>query len=171
MTTPRYGTATADGVVVQNPLVEGSFRERTVETQAKVMVNGDTIFTITGGPIMIEELLSVCQTANNATASTLQYRSNPNGGATATTISGASATLANAASRATVRLHPTALSTAPAVIAAAAGGASLGLNVSNRVIVQDGTISIVVGVGSTTGKWKHYLRYRPLSPTVLVTGA
>lgn len=166
---PRYTTQSAEGLVVNPPSIDKNSDERCVETSAKVMVNGDTIFTIKNGPILIQELLSVCQTANNATASTLQYKSNPNGGATAANISGASASLANAASRACVRLHPTALTTAPAVIAASAGGASLGLNVGNRVIVQDGTISIVIGVGSTTGKWKHYLRYRPLGPNVTVT--
>ena len=166
---PRYTTQSAEGFVVNPPSIDKNSDERCVETSAKVMVNGDTIFTIKNGPILIQELLSVCQTANNATASTLQYKSNPNGGATAATISGASASLANAASRACVRLHPTALTTAPAVIAASAGGASLGVNVGNRVIVQDGTISIVIGVGSTTGKWKHYLRYRPLGPNVTVT--
>jgi len=166
---PRYTTQSAEGLVVNPPSIDKNSDERCVETSAKVMVNGDTIFTIKNGPILIQELLSVCQTANDATASTLQYKSNPNGGATAATISGASASLANAASRACVRLHPTALTTAPAVIAASAGGASLGLNVGNRVIVQDGTISIVIGVGSTTGKWKHYLRYRPLGPNVTVT--
>lgn len=166
---PRYTTQSAEGFVVNPPSIDKNSDERCVETSSKVMVNGDTIFTIKNGPILIQELLSVCQTANDATASTLQYKSNPNGGATAATISGASASLANAASRACVRLHPTALTTAPAVIAASAGGASLGLNVGNRVIVQDGTISIVIGVGSTTGKWKHYLRYRPLGPNVTVT--
>ena len=166
---PRYATQSAEGLVVNPPSIDKNSDERCVETSAKVMVNGDTIFTIKNGPILIQELLSVCQTANDATASTLQYKSNPNGGATAATISGASASLANAASRACVRLHPTALTTAPAVIAASAGGASLGLNVGNRVVVQDGTISIVIGVGSTTGKWKHYLRYRPLGPNVTVT--
>lgn len=166
---PRYTTQSPEGFVVNPPSIDKNSDERCVETSAKVMVNGDTIFTIKNGPILIQELLSVCQTANNATASTLQYKSNPNGGATAATISGASASLANAASRACVRLHPTALTTAPAVIAASAGGVSLGLNVGNRVIVQDGTISIVIGVGSTKGKWKHYLRYRPLGPNVTVT--
>ena len=167
---PRYAVLGTDGYKVDNPLVEGLDRERSVETQAKVMVNGDVIFTVTGGPIQIDELFSVCQTANNGTASTLQYKSNPTG-ATATVISGASATLASAAAVATVRLHPTALSTAPAVIAGSAGGVSLGLNVGNRVIVHPGTLSIVIGVGSTTGTWKHYLRYRPLSSNAKVTGA
>ena len=141
-------------------------------TSTAVMVNADTIFNIYNSPIEILDLISVCQTANDATASTLQYKSNPTSG-TATTISGASSTLATASiggANATVRLAPTALSTAPAVIASTAGGVSLGLNVSNTIVVHPGTISIVIGVGSTTGTWKHYLRYRPFDPSGYVVG-
>lgn len=79
---PRYTTQSAEGFVVNPPSIDKNSDERCVETSAKVMVNGDTIFTIKNGPILIQELLSVCQTANDATASTLQYKSNPNGGAT-----------------------------------------------------------------------------------------
>lgn len=152
-----------DGVAVNVDPLAGS-----VETGAKVMVNGDVVFNVVGGPIAIQELISVCQTANGATASTLQYRSDPTG-ATATTFSGASASLANAAAVTTVRLHPTALSTAPAVVAGSAGGVALGLNVSNKVIVHPGTISLVIGVGSTTGTWKHYIRYTPMTPNAAVS--
>lgn len=142
-------------------------------TAAKVMVNGDIAFTISNGPIEIVDLFSVCQTANDATASTLQYKSNPTSG-TATTISGASSTLATASigsTNATVRLAPTALSTAPTVIPSTSGGVSLGLDVANKIIVHAGTISIVVGVGSTTGTWKHYLRYRQFSPDTYVVAS
>jgi len=31
-----------------------------------------------------------------------------------------------------------------------------------------GTIKLVIAVGSTTGTWKHYLRYKPLSPSSTV---
>jgi hypothetical protein len=67
-----------------------------------------------------------------------------------------------------VRLAPTALSTAPAVVAASAGGVALGTNVANRIVVKDGAIKLVIGVGSTTGTWKHYLRYTPLGTGVQV---
>lgn len=127
------------------------------------MVNDQVAFTISGGPIMIVELLSECITANDTTASTLQWRSNPTVG-TATTISGASASLASAAAGATVRLAPTALSTAPTLAAASAGGVQLGTNVANRVTVQPGTIQMVIGVGSTTGTWRHHIAFVPLAP-------
>jgi len=133
-----------------------------------VMVNGDTIFTIANGPIEIIDLLSECITANGATASTMQYQSVPTVG-TATTFSGASAALTSATAGTTVRLAPTALTTAPVVVAAAAGGVQLGTNVANRITAQPGTIKLVIGVGSTTGTWKHYLTYLPLAPSVTVS--
>lgn len=135
---------------------------------AATMTNNQVAFTITGGPILIEELLSECITANDATASTLQWRSNPTVG-TATTISGATTTLASIAAGATIRLAPTALSTAPVIALAGAGGVQLGTNVANRIVVNAGTIQMVIGVGSTTGTWKHYLRYSPLGTGVTVT--
>ena len=136
---------------------------------AAVMVNADTIFTITGGPIEILGLQSVCVTANNTTASTLQYQSVPTLG-DAATFSGASASLALAGTGvgATVTLNPTALSTAPDIVAGTSGGLSLGANVANRIIVQPGTIKIVIGVGSTTGTWRHHIAYVPLGAGVTV---
>ena len=133
-----------------------------------VMVNGDTLFTVAGGPIEILQLQSVCISANNGTASTLQYQSAPTVGSAAT-ISGASASLASATAGSTVTLNATALSTAPDLVAAAAGGVQLGAAVANRIIVQAGTIKAVIAVGSTTGTWKHYISYRPLAPGVTVS--
>ena len=137
------------------------------ETATKVMVNADVLFTIEGGPIQILDILSVCVTANDATASTLQYQSVPTVGSAAT-ISGATATLASATAGTTVLLTPTALTTAPVIVAAAAGGVQLGPNLGNKIIVKDGTIKAVIGVGSTTGTWKHYLHYYPLTKNVVV---
>lgn len=141
--------------------------EKCIVTPAAVMVNGDLVFTITGGPIRIEELYSICVSANGATASTAQWQSVPDVGSAAT-ISGATASLANATAGTVFRVHPTALSTAPSIIAASAGGASLGQNVGNRIIVKEGSLKLVIGVGSTTGTWKHCLRYKPLMPGVAV---
>ncbi len=132
-----------------------------------VMVDGDTLFTIAGGPIRIIGLQSVCIAANNTVASTLQYQSAPTVG-TASAISGASASLASATAGSTVTLNGTALTTAPDLVAASAGGVSLGANVANHIIVQAGTIKAVIGVGSTTGTWRHYISYVPLAPGVTV---
>lgn len=132
-----------------------------------VMVNGDTIFTIAGGPIYILSLQSVCVTVNNTTASTLQYQSVPTLGSAAT-ISGASTTLAAAATGvgAVVSLNGAALVTAPEVIAGTAGGVSMA---GAGVVVQAGTIKIVIGVGSTTGTWRHFMSYFPLASGVTVS--
>ena len=138
------------------------------ETSPAVMVNGDVIFTISGGPILIWSLMSECVTANNATASTLQYQSVPTVGSAAT-ISGASASLASVAAGAVVLLTPTALTTAPTIALAAAGGVHLGLVAQNKILVNPGTIKLVIGVGSTTGTWRHRIAYVPLGTSVVVS--
>ena len=142
--------------------------EKVAVKAAAVMTNAQIAFTITGGPIILLDLLSECITANDTTASTLQWQSNPTVGS-ATTISGATTTLASIAAGATIRLAPTALSTALVISLAAAGGVQLGTNVSNYITLQPGTLKMVIAVGSTTGTWKHYLRYRPLATEVTVS--
>ncbi len=142
--------------------------EKSASKAAAVMVNGDTVFTIANGPIEIVQLQSLCVTANDATASTLQWNSVPTVGS-AKTISAASASLASATAGTTVTLNQTSLATAPDIVTAANGGVAIGANVANRIIVQPGTLKLVIGVGSTTGTWRHYLRYRPLDPAVTVT--
>lgn len=133
----------------------------------KVMVNADTIFTIANGPVMILALQSICVTVNDATASTMQYQSNPTVGSAAT-ISAASASLASATAGTTVTMNQTSLATAPDIVTAANGGVALGANVANMIIVQPGTIKVVIGVGSTTGTWKHNIAYFPLAPGATV---
>lgn len=123
---------------------------------AAVMVNGDTLFTA-HGDVQIISLFSECITLNNNVASTLQYSITPTVG-TATTISGASASLADAPPGALVVLDGTTLATAPIY---APTGVSLSTT-ARGVIFLNGSITIIVGVGSTTGTWKHYLRYKPL---------
>lgn len=138
-----------------------SFGEPVIQYVARtvtpaVMVNGATIFTVTGGPIRIITLFSVCQVANDATASTLQYSVTPTVG-TATTISGASTTLASVAAGTVVSIG-SALATGAAI-----STTGVGLLPASLAIVPPGTIKLVIGVGSTTGTWLHYLRYEPLA--------
>lgn len=141
---------------------------KSVNTVAAVMVDATTVFTITGGPIRIEELYAYCVTTNDATASTLQYSSTPTLGSVKT-ITAASASLANAAAGASVRLNPTSLATAPDLVADTSGGVAIGADVGNKIIVNAGTITTVIGVGSTTGTWTHHLRYTPMSRGVVVS--
>lgn len=129
-----------------------------------VMSNGLDIFTISGGPIMIVALISFCVTVNDATASTMQWRHQ----ATGTTISGASASLALASVGYSVTLNQTSLATAPDI---STNGIQLGANVANRITVPAGLLELVIGVGSTTGTWRHYMRYVPLTPDSFVVPA
>lgn len=131
------------------------------------ITNGNTLFTITGGPIIIVDLLSVCIASNVGTASTLQYQSNPTVG-TATTISGASASMTSMNAGAVIRMNPTALSTAPDIVLQSAGGVVLGPNVANHIIIQAGTLKAVVGSGPTAGTFQHFLTYIPMAPGVTV---
>lgn len=138
--------------------------EKVAVKPAAVISTGLTLFTITGGPIEIVDLVSLCVTANDATASTLQYRSNPTTGL-ATTISGASASLANALAGDGVALNGTLLTTPPDVSSPLV---ALGPVKTRNIIVPAGTLQAVVGVGSTVGTWSHHLRYRPLARGVTV---
>lgn len=147
-----YGKGTAD------------LQERVAKKTAATIVNGQVLFTIAGGPVEVLGLVSICETANDATASTLQYSATPTVGA-ATTISGASASLANAAAGASVTLAGTALATAALLNA---GGPNLIAN-PGTIMVPAGTLTAVVAVGSTTGTWAHYLRFKPLATGVTVS--
>lgn len=148
--------ATGAGVDIYAP--------RTVESAAAVMVNGDTLFTIAGGPIEIIHLMSVCVTDNDETASTLQY-SYTHAALGAATISAACGSLASVAAGSFVTLQKTALNTAALL---ATEGATIASTGPSTIILQPGVIKAVIGVGSTTGTWKHYLTYRPLASGVTV---
>jgi hypothetical protein len=126
---------------------------------AAVMVTGTTIFTVAGGPIFIDELVSLCLTANDATASTLKWIADGTVGA-ATDITGASASLASFAAGGMVVCNFTALSTAPDLITAGVGLASVK---TRGVIVPAGIIATTIAVGSTTGTWNHFMRWRPMA--------
>ena len=137
--------------------------EKSIIKAAATMVNATTVFTIAGGPIMILQLGALCITTNNGTASTLQWSADGTDGA-ATTITGASATLANAAAGTIVAAVPGTLATAPSIYANGVGIAG-----TVPIIVPAGIITIVIGVGSTTGTWRQFMRYRPLKEGVTVT--
>lgn len=137
--------------------------EKSIIKAAATMVNATTIFTIAGGPIEILQIGALCITANDATASTLQYSADGTDGA-ATTITGASATLASAAAGTVVAAVPGTLATAPSIYA---NGVGIGATVP--IIVPAGIITTTIGVGSTTGTWRQFMRYRPLKEGVTVT--
>lgn len=146
------------GVIV-NPALSGSPQDsdHTAATSAKIMVSGDTIFTVVGD-IQIVSLVSECQTANGATASTLQFSSTTALGSTLA-LSNASTSLANVAAGYSVAIAAGS-SLAEAPIQSASG---IMLNTASRgVRLPAGALKIVIGVGSTTGTWRHFIRYEPL---------
>lgn len=138
--------------------------EKAVVTSAAVMSNALTVFTIAGGPIEVKNLLAICVTLNNATASTLQFSTDPTVGA-ATTISAASASLANAAAGTFVNITGT---LADAAVIITNGTA---ISQAGSIVVPVGIMMLVVGVGSTTGTWTINMRYKPLARDVTVTAA
>lgn len=145
------------------PFIYAAMDKPVYSAVAATLVNGTTVFTVAGGPIQIISIGCVCITANGATASTLQYSADGTDGAAAT-ITGASASLANATAGTIVVSVPGTLATAPAVYANGVGIAG-----TVGIIVPAGIITTVVGVGSTTGTWRHFIRYLPLSPNSTVT--
>lgn len=142
-------------------------QENVAVSGAAVMSNNLVVFNIAGGPLEILALESICQTANDATASTLQWTATGTLGATSATITGATATLANAVIGTNVAAQLTALATAPVINA---NGVNI-LATPGGIVIPAGTLKLTIGVGSTTGTWKHYLRYRPLATGVSVTAA
>mgnify|MGYP001591994271 FL=1 len=137
--------------------------DKSLSTAAGVMPNGTTtIFTVAGGPIEVLELLSVCVTVNDATASTLQYQADPTNGA-ATALSLASGSLASLAAGNTALCTGT-FGAAPTVTLNGTVAAG-----TTKFIVPAGVIQSVIAVGATSGTWTHHLRYAPLSRGVTVT--
>lgn len=142
--------------------------ERAVLTGAALLVTGTTVFTIAGGPIHIFSLLSICMVGSDSTAATLQWSADGTVGA-ATVFTAASASRANQAAGDMIICNFTALSTAPDLVTA---GVGLGPVLTRGVIVPAGIITSTIGSGpTTTGTYKHYLRYRPLATGVTVTAA
>lgn len=154
----------ANGVSIAEVLREAyNQQEKAVSTAAAVLANGTaTIFTVAGGPIEVVELLSVCVTGNDATASTLQYAADPTDGAQ-TTVSGASASLTSATAG-TVVLCTGTFATAASVNANGTVAAG-----TTKFIVPAGVVQAVVATGPSTGTWTHHLRYKPLARGVTVT--
>lgn len=141
------------------------YSDHITKTSAKVMVNGDVIFTVVGD-VQILSLISECITANNATASTLQY-SVTTALAQTQTITGVSGVLTNAIAGTTIVTPGAALTDIPIISAS-----GVTLNTTARGIrIPPGSITTVIGVGSTTGTWQHYVRWEPLEDGAYIIAA
>lgn len=150
-----------------------AMNETAVTGSTAVMVDQNTLFTIAGGPINVVELLSVCVTSNGSTASTITYFAVPTSG-TSQALTSVSASLASMPAGATAAIANSTVATTAAINVSSLGpnvfaGGVAGIGTPN-IFVPAGTIKISVGTGSTTGTWKHYLRYKPMAPGVSVLG-
>ena len=146
-------------VIINNAVAGLSDSDHVVKTGAKVMVTDDTLFTVTGS-IQITSLVSECVTANNVTASTLLWKYTTAATAPLTTnLSAASSTLASTVSGyALILAGVSGLGESPGQVAS-----GVLLNTASRgVRVPAGAVKITIAVGSTTGTWRHYIRYEPL---------
>lgn len=141
-------------------------QERFATSATAVLANGTTIFTIAGGPIIITSLISECVVGGDSQAATVQYAITATG-LSQQTISAASGSVANAAAHATVSLIGTALSTAAVY---SSTGVNLGMSPPGGVMSPVGLIKTVIASGpTTTGTWRHIIRYRPLVTGVTVS--
>lgn len=132
---------------------------------ATALANNAVIFTIAGGPIVIDYLASICIATGDGGAATLQYSADPTVGAAAT-ISGATGSLATAVAGSMVVFIGTALVTAPTFLTTGHGVIATG---PAKIAVNEGTITTTVGGAASTATWKHYLSYIPLSTGITVT--
>lgn len=155
-------------------LASGGVSDNAVATSAAALTQiaspGVDLFNITGGPIEILSLFSLFTTVAGATATTLQYLSNPTLGALALNLSAACTTLSAVAAGTTVTMSGTSAATAPVINLAGSGTAQI-TTTTERFFAQVGNIAMVVGGASNTGLVQHFLRYRPLAPGALVTAA
>jgi hypothetical protein len=143
--------------------------ERSASTRAPaLLVTGTTIFTITGGPIHIMELISLCMVGGDATAALLAWSADGTVGA-ATGFTGNSLSRASQAAGDMIVCNFTATSTAPDLVPAGVGLASVK---TRGIVVPEGIITTTVTSGPTvTGTYLHYMRYKPLHRSVTVTAA
>lgn len=129
------------------------------------LITGTTIFRVTGGPIIIRQLVSYCISACDATAATLQWSADGDVGAAAT-FTGASASLASFAAGGIINCSLSGLTVAPVITGTA--GVVVSGPFTTGIHVPAGIITTTVGSGPTTGTFLHYIRYEPMTPAANV---
>lgn len=136
--------------------------ERCVTTATAVIAASTaTLFTIAGGPILITNLIGVCVTTNDSTATLLKFTAAPTAGS-ATDLCAASASLGGAAAGTIVNITGT-LANQPVI---SANGTAI--SQATSVVVPAGVIQSITSGGVTTGTWYFAMRYKPLRPGVTV---
>ena len=154
-------------VVINPALASQTIVYYNAKTSPAVMTNDLSIFNVSGD-VLIFAILSACYTANGATASTLQYTSTNNTTTTTGNMSGVSASLANAAIGVSAIAQLGAVTNAPTLTTAS------GVGVFPWGAIRlpgNSTIKLVIGTGSTTGTWVHYVHWQPLEDGAIITPA
>ena len=132
-------------------------------TATAVMSNALVLFNVVGD-VEITALTSICKTANNSTATTIQYNVTNVGTSTSQTISGVTSSLANAAIGTNIHLQPNALTTVPTLTNAS--GVSY-VPAGGIHVCGGSTINLLV-VGTTTGTWQHTIYFVPMTQGAFV---
>lgn len=140
--------------------------EYSVERDASILSDGLSLFTISGGPIILTYAMAECYSANDPTASTIQLVSNgtiPVGSAaiTAVTASIASAPIGSI-------IIATNLSSTSGGLTYTSASTGVGPNSFGGMYIPIGVIYTIVNIGPTTGTWKWRIKYKKLSPNSLV---
>ena len=154
-------------VVINPTLASQTIVYYNAKTSPAVMTDGLSIFNVSGD-VLVFAIFSECYTANGATASTLQYTSTNNTTTTTGNMSGVSASLANAAVGVSTIAQLGAVTNAPTLTTAS------GVGVFPWGAIRlpgDSTIKLVIGVGSTTGTWVHYVHWQPIEDGAIITPA
>jgi hypothetical protein len=134
-----------------------SVLQSTTAAVAGLILGTTALFTIQGGPIVIQNLWARCTSANNTNGSTLKFTIAATAGG-AVDVSAASATLASAIVGTTLTItgtfaNATAINVPPVVLAGTQAG----------VVHADlGVIQAIVGTAAITGTWQFGVTYRPL---------
>jgi hypothetical protein len=136
------------------PNVDGSILERLEELQgisrvavssSQILADATTIFTVTGGPIIVWDLISICTVVMEATAFTLQWSADGSAaGQAAATFTGASGSLTGFAAGGMVYCNFTALTTAPVITQ------TTGVGLRGPTTSTGGGIYVQAGIITTT---------------------
>ena len=138
--------------------------ERTFNTSANntsLNATGNSVlFTVSGGPILMLDLLTVCVNTGTGSSSTLAYGVVPTSGASNTVIASTTTAVTSIANGTTFNL-PATFGTGNVIVTV--GGCAASLVPASGIIVPQGNIVATVGVAAIAGVFQHLIRYKPLS--------
>lgn len=124
------------------------------------------LWTVTGGPVLIEGIMGIVTTACQAAATTLAFTNTTAVNSTVVPMAAASGSISGDATE-TVFTMDGAVATGITIQTSTARGVGIWEQTSRQVLVP-GIIKLVVGTATNTGIIDWYLSYVPLSDSSLV---